>query len=384
MREKLSQWLVCPECQSSLELHPFLTENGKIIEGMLLCRGCLAEYLIVDAVPHMLPPAIYDNPPFREKYKAQLAKITPGCPAAPQKNDDLADHKRRTDKTFGKEWEIFDRFGWDDADWSPALEADRFRQNTFFDRDDLDGKLVLDAGCGNGRYMKQALDLGATVIGVDLSEAICIARKNLGANPNAFFVRGDLLKLPFRADTFDAAFSIGVLMHTGDTHKAFDSIVHAVRPGGLAAISVYQKQNPLHEFNDWWLRLISTRLPQLVRYYTSLWLSRFARLAWKVRLLGLINAFCRLEPYHHCVYDWYSAPVALHHTLPEVRDWYKQIHAYDIRDPETEKIDTRGPIARWIWPRCGFTVRAAVKVPKHPQLPAAPRHVPAPPVCVME
>jgi len=89
-----------------------------------------------------------------------------------------------------------------------------------------------------------------------------------------------------------------------------------------------------------------------------------ARLAWKVRLLGIINAFFRLEPWHLCVYDWYKAPVAHHHTLPEVRKWFDDVGGRKIRDAETENSDTRDPIRKWIWPRCGFTIRAKL-LPQH-------------------
>jgi hypothetical protein len=85
-----------------------------------------------------------------------------------------------------------------------------------------------------------------------------------------------------------------------------------------------------------------------------------ARAAWKVRLLGLINAFFRLEPYEQCIYDWYQAPMATHHTYEEVEQWFREVGAVDIRNDSG--YDTRDGIRKWIWPRCGFTVRGRKSV----------------------
>ena len=90
-----------------------------------------------------------------------------------------------------------------------------------------------------------------------------LARRGIALlyNPLAHFVQGDLFKLPFKPGVFDVAYSIGVLMHTGNSEAAFKSTASKVKHGGLIGISVYQKQNPLHEFNDWWLREITIKLP---------------------------------------------------------------------------------------------------------------------------
>ena len=56
---------------------------------------------------------------------------------------------------------------------------DTFAAKTGLGRKDLEGRLVLDAGVGSGRFAEIAADLGADVVGVDLSRAVEAAAENL-------------------------------------------------------------------------------------------------------------------------------------------------------------------------------------------------------------
>ena len=47
--------------------------------------------------------------------------------------------------------------------------------------------------------------------------------------------------MPFRDGFFDKTFCIGVLQHTPDVKKAFDSLVKKVRSNGILVIDVYKK-----------------------------------------------------------------------------------------------------------------------------------------------
>jgi hypothetical protein len=123
-------------------------------------------------------------------------------------------------------------------------------------------------------------------------------------------------------------------------------------------ISVYQKQNPLHEFNDHWLRAFSIQFSPPFLKELSHFLSKVANAAWKIRMLGIINAFFRLEPYELCIYDWYKAPVATHHTYQEVHDWFCALNMTAIQDDQN--LDERDSFRKWIWPRCGITMRGQV------------------------
>ena len=358
MNSRLLGLLVCPDCGFVLDLFSFSScRDGQTEDGYLRCGGCGHGFMVVGGIPRMLPAKLYRNDGFMDKYGNRIASLT-GVKIA-DRADNLSGHKQRTMDGFGWEWKNYNRFGWDGKtqhrNWDVANEWERFWISTLYTPEELKDKLVLDGGCGNGRYMFQSIQRGAEVVGIDLSPAIEVAYDNLRDYKQAHFVQADLFNLPFRSGSFDVAFSLGVLMHTGDAHKALVSLVDKVRPGGLFSACIYQKQNPLHEFNDKWLRAFSTRFSREFLHDLSHLLEGFARAAWKLRLLGLINAFFRLEPYEQCIYDWYQAPMATHHTYQQVEQWFREAGAVDIRNDSS--YDTRDCLRKWIWPRCGLTVR---------------------------
>ena len=67
----------------------------------------------------------------------------------------------------------------------------------------VSGRMVLDAGCGTGRYVQLLTSLGARVVGVDLSPSMVARAGTLSAR----VVRGDLQHLPLASGTFDVAVS---------------------------------------------------------------------------------------------------------------------------------------------------------------------------------
>jgi SAM-dependent methyltransferase len=150
--------------------------------------------------------------------------------------------------------------------------ADRFWAETGFDPKDLDGALVLDAGCGAGRFAQVAAEAGARVIAVDLSDAVRAARENLQGNPDVRMVQGDLFALPFPPGTFDCVFSLGVIQHTPDPLRAVEKLAEMVRPGGQLGLWWYKRRwyTPLDQ--KYLLRPLLSRIPKqklyrLVRWY---------------------------------------------------------------------------------------------------------------------
>ncbi len=92
---------------------------------------------------------------------------------------------------------------------------------------------VLDIGCGNGRLYHVLKEKQILYTGLDLGEELIKIAKT--KYPEASFVVGDMKKLPFLADTFDAVFCIAAFHHLTTAEErlqALREMKRVVKPGG--------------------------------------------------------------------------------------------------------------------------------------------------------
>ncbi|MCK4818888.1 hypothetical protein KA005_24150, partial [bacterium] len=68
-------------------------------------------------------------------------------------------------------------------------------------------------------------------------------------------------------------------------------------------------------------RKITTNMSIEANLKFANFMSKLGRLLSKTRLLNAANLFIRVQPTLHHMYDWYSAPIATHHTYDEVKKW---------------------------------------------------------------
>ena len=93
------------------------------------------------------------------------------------------------------------------------------------------GKSAIDIGCGEGRFSRLLSQLGASVTGVDLTEAL-IARARAMSTGEAYIL-GDAEDLnEVESDSFDLAVSYIVLVDLLDYRSAIEEAYRVLRPGG--------------------------------------------------------------------------------------------------------------------------------------------------------
>jgi ubiquinone/menaquinone biosynthesis C-methylase UbiE len=109
----------------------------------------------------------------------------------------------------------------------------------------LQGRHLLEIGCGMGFDSLEFLKRGVKVTATDLTEnAVRIARKHFeveNVRPEAVQVE-NVLSLSFPDATFDAAWANGVLHATGDTRRAISEVRRVLKPGGRAIISHFYRR----------------------------------------------------------------------------------------------------------------------------------------------
>ena len=202
--------LACPSCKESL--------NG--VKEELICSKCALHFPIIGGIPRFVP---------RENY---------------------AD-------SFGLQWNRFAKTQIDSALGSNR-SRDRFLHETLWDESQLKGKLVLDAGCGSGRFSEIALNLGARLIAIDYSSAVDAASQNLSSD-SLLIAQGDLADLPLPNESLDFVYCIGVLQHTKWPEKIVAELLRCLKPGGEITLTFYEN-------SSWHVRLYSK---YIVRPFTK-------------------------------------------------------------------------------------------------------------------
>src|SRR5262245_2185208 len=98
------------------------------------------------------------------------------------------------------------------------------------------GDRVLDIGCGSGAFLRLAADRGASVAGLDASEALIeVARRRL---PGAELEVGEMESLPFADDSFDLVTGFNSFFFAADIVAALREAGRVARPGAPVVIQV--------------------------------------------------------------------------------------------------------------------------------------------------
>jgi 2-polyprenyl-3-methyl-5-hydroxy-6-metoxy-1,4-benzoquinol methylase len=124
----------------------------------------------------------------------------------------------------------------------------------------LDMKVVLEAGCGAGRFTEILVENNTLVTAVDLSIAVLANYENNGSNPNLRIARASITELPFEKEQFDFVFCPGVVQHTPSPAKSILMLYQQVKPGGWLIFDQYRYNLSSFLKVTWVLRLILKRL----------------------------------------------------------------------------------------------------------------------------
>jgi SAM-dependent methyltransferase len=304
MNDTVVALLTCPRCNGTLSRDQ---SAGEALD--LVCTSCGHRVPVIRGVPRLA-----------------------GTPATKD--------ARRTQASFGYEWTEFN-------DPEPSGETNFQDYFAGLDLESLNGKLVLDAGCGMGRHARETAKHAGTVVAVDFSAAVEQAARNTAAFGNVACVQADLTKLPLRNEAFDFVYSLGVLHHIADTRGTLERLVTKLKPGGRMRIYLYWKRTGIV---GWLLsavkaaRLVTTRLPFPVLKFLCWVLSvvLYAVVITPYRIAGAIGirgiggwplfVYTRypFNVLYNDQFDRFSAPLEKRYSPDEVRALLTSVGLTDI------------------------------------------------------
>jgi SAM-dependent methyltransferase len=327
MKERLLEYLACPNCQAGLILADAVERDGlDVMTGHIECAGCKRQYPIVRGVP-------------------RFANL-----------EEIEEEKAATAAGFGWEWTHFnqrdEKYGGQLLGWLNPVTPEFFKD-----------KIVLDGGCGKGRHLTLASEWGVRdVVGVDLSDAVDTAFAATRGLENAHVIQGDICNLPL-APVFDYAFSLGVLDHLGIPIDGFKSLASKVKPGGHVSAWVYGAEN-----NGWITGFINplrvhftsrlnprtlfhlSKLPTAILFLSTkliygplskLGRGNLARRLFYGDYLSFLSQFGWREQ-HSIVFDHLVAPTAHYLTRRQFETWWTSINARDVKIGWHNKNSWRG------------------------------------------
>lgn len=294
MKEKLLNILCCPACASGLRLKALESAANEVKEGELSCVSCGKVYKITNFIPRFVET---------DKYVGN----------------------------FSFEWLFYRKTQLDSHNKSED-SLKEFISKTDFSPEDLKGKLILDVGCGTGRFMEIAGSEGGETVGVDLSFAVDTAVENMRGREKAHVVQADIFSLPFKPGSFDFIYSLGVLHHTPSTEEAFKRVVPLLRDGGDISIWVYSNESRFAKirngFTDFY-RFFTSRMPIRMLWVLChiavplYYLKKLGKFGDLLEMVFPTSVSPRAEERVLDTFDWYSPKYQFKHTYAEVEGWFR-------------------------------------------------------------
>jgi 2-polyprenyl-3-methyl-5-hydroxy-6-metoxy-1,4-benzoquinol methylase len=231
---------------------------------------------------------------------------------------------------FGEQWKKYRRTQLDSFSGLPITET---RLNRVLGplQNDLAGKLVLEAGCGAGRFTEILLKKNAKLVSADISAAVEVNIENFPVSANHIGIQADINDMPFADETFDVVVCLGVIQHTPDPEQTIRNLFQLVKKGGTLLIDHYSFSRSawfrLATIYRWFLK----RKPAAKTIpYTQKLVNRYLPLHKKVRgnklLSVLLNRISPITSYYDAfpgLDDNQQREWAMLDTHDSLTDWYK-------------------------------------------------------------
>lgn len=142
-------------------------------------------------------------------------------------------------ESFGPQWKRY-RLTQLDSYTGTTISRDRARRCLGEKLwESLEGKHVLECGCGAGRFTEVLLNRGALVTSIDMSDAVEANQENLPQDSRHRIAQADLSCLPFLPRQFDVVFCLGVVQHTPCPEQTVALLYEHVKPDGYLVFDHY-------------------------------------------------------------------------------------------------------------------------------------------------
>ncbi|HQX44300.1 MAG TPA: class I SAM-dependent methyltransferase [Saprospiraceae bacterium] len=301
MNKSIADEFISPFSGENLTLVEYVVDHDQILEGSLISYKDDIKFPITNFIPRFVPKDNYAN-------------------------------------NFGFQWNKHRKTQLDSYA-GITLSGKRVEEVIGNRIQSLDNQRILEAGSGAGRFTEIFKISNCTLYSFDYSSAVDANLKNNGFDFNLF--QASIYDIPFRKETFDSVFCLGVIQHTPDPEKTFRCLSDQVKPGGKLFVDIYETRKYSMYTWKYLLRPIFKLFPQNFQYnlvvvLVSIFLP-FSTILGKIlgnvghKLFPIANFF--IVPFKSYkerwvwsildTFDWYSPAYDLPQTQESLKSWYK-------------------------------------------------------------
>lgn len=199
--------LLCPACRGALKEHE--------ADSALYCSSCRYSFPVIEGIPVLFPCNV------KEKRDDLFKRHWD--------SEEMAEHYAQEPKKDGS----------DDPFFLYDQESEIAGLTRCYDSTKLG--IVLDAGCGAGRFL-ETFPQDSVKVGADASLNLLFYSKRLRRGD--FLVCCELEHLPFKSGTFDTVISCRVLQHLQRQELAIREMARVAGPRGDVILELYNSWNP--------------------------------------------------------------------------------------------------------------------------------------------
>ena len=178
--------------------------------------------------------------------------------------------KEKSVEAFGLQWLIHKKTQLDSFT-GLTITQDRLKRMLGPLYYNLDGKVMLEVGCGAGRFTEVLIKNNLFLTSFDLSIAVLANYENNRNQNSLRILQASIADLPFDAEQFDIVFCPGVIQHTPDPTSTIQNLYSHVKPGGWLVFDQYRYNFSSFMKITWLLRLLLKRTtPEFGLAFTNL------------------------------------------------------------------------------------------------------------------
>jgi ubiquinone/menaquinone biosynthesis C-methylase UbiE len=245
-------------------------------------------------------------------------------------------------ESFGLQWTRFSKTQLDSAQQTNR-SLNRFVSETQWKEAELSGKIVIDAGCGAGRFAEIVEKFNGHLIAVDYSSAVDVAYSNLRSD-KALLIQADLTTLPFESGFADYVYCIGVLQHTSSPELIIEELLRILKAGGEMTLTFYENSSwHVLLYSKYLIRPLTKRIPKryllaAIEKSSVIW---FPLTKFLFSLPYPLNRMFRfvIPIANYVEYEYSNAGAAKDEAI---------LDTFDMLSPEYDKPIKRKHMHRWI------------------------------------